>query len=104
MIFKEAYIIQVPDADRSTHRTVIETETYKLIAVLVKDQNQALEESLELVKNEDVNCIILCAGFSNENVGEISKAVGESVAVNVVRGDGRSNQIVANCIEKAGWF
>ena len=103
-MFTEAYVIHVPDADASTHKTLLSTDTYKFIGVLVKDYDQALDECLKLVKEENVNCIILCAGFSNENVGDISKAVGGSVAVSVVRGDGPGNKIVSKCIEEARWF
>lgn len=93
MAFKAVFLAHAPDAEPEKHRCVIETSTYKLFAVAVRGQDQAVEVCKKLVKEEGVHLILLCPGFTHRDVAEISEAVGENVGVFVARGDGRSNTV-----------
>ena len=42
---------------------------------------------------DGIDCLLLCPGFTNYNVSEISQIAGEKVAVAVARGDGPGNKI-----------
>jgi hypothetical protein len=72
---------------------VIETSKYKLFAVVVKNQDQAVKVCEKLVKDEGIHSILLCPGFTHRNVAEIAEAVGRNVAVSVARGDGPASRI-----------
>ena len=85
----------LPDAEPVKHRCVIETSKYKLFAVVVKDQVQAVEECKKCVKEEGIHSVRLCPGFTHRNVAEIAKAVGGNVSVAVARGDGPSSRVSA---------
>ena len=74
---------------------MIETSTYKLFSVVVKNQAQAVEECRKLVKEEGIHSILLCPGFSPKNVAEITEAVGEGVGVAVARGDSPGRRVPA---------
>ncbi len=95
MAFKAAFLAHAPDAEPEKHRCVIETPKYKLYAVVVKDQGQAVEACRALVKEEGIHSILLCPGFAHRNVAEIVEAVGAKVAVSVARGDGPSSRVSA---------
>ncbi len=87
MAFKVVFLAHASDADPEKDRSLIETSVYKLFTIVVKDQAQALEECIKLVKDEGIHSILLCPGFSNKNVAEITEAVGENVGVAVARGN-----------------
>ena len=93
MAFKVVFLAHAPDAEPEKHRCLIETSKYKLFVVVVKGQDQAIEMSKKLVKEEGVHSILLCPGFTHADVAEISEAVGENVGVFVARGDGPSNRV-----------
>ena len=95
MAFKVVFLAHAPDAEPVKHRCVIETSKYKLFAVVVKDQAQAVEECKKLVKEEGIHSVLLCPGFTHRNVAEIAEAVGKNVAVSVARGDGPSSRVSA---------
>jgi len=57
-----------------------------------------------LVREEGIHSILLCPGFTHQNVAEISKAVGENVGVSVARGDGPSSKITKEVMKREGWF
>jgi len=101
--FKTAFITHVPDADPKKHRSVIETSTYELTSVLVKNDEEAIEVCEEL-KKEGVQAFILCPGFTHKAVAQIADALGKDVSISVVRGDGPSNQVALRLMEEAGWF
>lgn len=103
MALKEAFIIKVPNVDPKTHRSEMILPQYEIYTVLVNDYDQALIESKELVENKGVHGIILCAGFSNEEVGSMSKELADNVGVLVVRGDSRSSNIISNAIKSSNW-
>jgi hypothetical protein len=104
MAFKVAFLAHAPDADPEKHTCVIETSKFKLFVVVVKDQDQAVEVCKNLVKNHGVHSILLCPGFTHQNVAQISSAVGEKVGVSVARGDGPSNRVSMEVIKREGWF
>jgi len=95
MAFKVVFLAHASDAEPVKHRCVIETSKYKLFAVVVKDQAQAVEECKKLVKEEGIHSVLLCPGFTHRNVAEIAEAVGKNVAVSVARGDGPSSRVSA---------
>ena len=93
MSFKVAFLAHAPDAEPAKHRCLVETSTYKLFSIVVKDQTQAVQECKTLVKKEGIHSILLCPGFNNNNVAEIAEAVGENVGVAVARGDSPGRRV-----------
>jgi hypothetical protein len=82
---KGAYMFWVPDADPTKHRATISLNSLELVVVAVRDYDQMVEVSKELVK-EGVLFIELCSGFGNIGVARIAEALKE-VPVGVVRFD-----------------
>ena len=103
MAFTTAFIAHAPDADPEKNRSLVETPTYKLLTVVVRDQAQAVETAKSLVEKEGVESIILCPGFTNKAIAEIDDAVGKDVGVSVARGDGPSGAIAAKAMQREGW-
>ena len=95
MPFKVVFLAHASDAEPERDRSLIETSTYKLFSVVVKDQAQAVQECKKLVKEEGIHSVLLCPGFSNKNVAEITEAVGEGVGVAVARGDSPGRRVPA---------
>jgi len=104
MSFKVVFLAHVPDADPEKHRCVVETDMYKLFAVLVRNQNQAVEVCKRLAKEEGIHSIILCPGNTHKDIAEISEAVGREVSVSVARGDNPSMRVAQKIMEREGWF
>jgi len=105
MAFKVLFLAHSPDGEAEKYRCVIETpKYYKLLVVVVKDQEQAIEICKKVVKEEGIQSILLCPGFTHRDIAEISEAVGENVGVFVARGDGPSNRISAEVMRSEGWF
>ena len=105
MAFKVLFLAHAPDAEAEKHRCVIETpKYYKLFVVVVKDQGQAIEICKKVVKEESIQSILLCPGFTHRDIAEISEAVGENVGVFVARGDGPSNRISMEVMGREGWL
>jgi len=102
MAFKVVFLAHAPDAEPDKHRCVVETSKYKLFAVVVKNQEQAVEVCKKLVKEEGIHSILLCPGFTHRDVAEIAEAVGEKVAVAVARGDGPSARASAEVRKREG--
>ncbi len=95
MAFKAVFLAHASDAEPERDRSLIETSTYKLFTVVVKDQVQAVEECKKLVKEESIHSILLCPGFTEKNVAEITEAVGKNVGVAVARGDSPGRKVPA---------
>ena len=93
MAFKAAFLAHASDAEPERDRSLIETSVYKLFTVVVKNQAQAVEECKKLVKEEGIHSVLLCPGFSDKNVEEITEAVGENVGVAVARGDSPGRRV-----------
>jgi hypothetical protein len=104
MAFKTLFIAHTPDADPDKHRVVLETGKYKLTTVLVRNQAQALELCRSMVKDEGIHSVVLCPGFTHQNIAEIAEAVGPSVGVSVARGDGPSGRVTAEVFRREGWL
>ena len=105
MAFKVLFLAHAPDAEADQHRCVIETpKFYKLIVVVVKDQEQAIEVCKKYVRAEGIQSILLCPGFKHKDIAELSEAVGENVGVFVARGDGPSHSISLEVMRSEGWF
>ena len=105
MAFKVLFLAHAPDGEEEKHRCVIETpKYYKLFVVVVKDQKQAIEVCKKVVKEEGIQSILLCPGFTHRDIAEMSEAVGENVGVFVARGDGPSNRISMEVMRSEGWF
>jgi hypothetical protein len=98
MAFKVLFIAHTPDADPDKHRVVLETGKYKLTTVLVRNQAQALELC------RGIHSVLLCPGFTHQDVAEIAEAVGPQVGVTVARGDGPSGRATAEVLRREGWF
>jgi len=104
MAFKVVFIAHAPDAEPEKHQCVVETSKYKLLIRLVKNQEQAVEDCKKLVREEGIHSILLCPGFTHQNVAEISEAVGGNVGVSVARGDGPSSKVAKEVMKREGWF
>ena len=87
MAFKVVFLAHASDAEPERDRSLIETSVYKLHTVVVKDQEQAVKECKKLVQEEGIHSVLLCPGFTDKNVVEITEAVGEDVGVAVARGN-----------------
>jgi Family of unknown function (DUF6506) len=104
MPFTALFIAHAPDADPETHRSEIHTGLYRLISVIVRDQEQAVAVCEELVVAEHIDSILLCPGNAHEDVAGIAAVVGKGVSVSVARGDAPSMRVAAKAMEEAGWF
>jgi hypothetical protein len=100
MAFKALFLSHAPDADYEKHRNVIDTGKYKLFTVVVKNQMEAIKVAQNIYKNEKINAVILCPGFTHNDVSEIFKALEGKVSINVSRGDGPSNKISQPAIQR----
>lgn len=101
MPFKVVFLAHASDAEPERDRSLIETSTYKLFSVVVKDQVQAIEECKKLVEEEGIHSVLLCPGFSEKNVAQITEAVGENVGVAVARGSSPGRRVPAKVRIKA---
>lgn len=86
MKVKAAFIFVAPETDYQTHRAVIETPALTLDIVGVKNYAEGVQIAKELVDN-GVKALELCAGFGNEGIAMISKAVEGRAAVGAVKFD-----------------
>jgi hypothetical protein len=104
MTFNALFLAHTPDADPEKHKCLVETSKYKLYVAFVKDQRQAIEVSKKYFKEKDIHSILLCPGFTNKDIGELSQVLGPNVSICVARGDGPSGRVAAEAMKKAGWF
>lgn len=81
-----AFIFVAPDVDYKTHRTVVDTPVVSLTVVGVKNYTEAVQVAKELVE-QGVKAIELCAGFGNEGIALVSKAVSGRASVGAVKFD-----------------
>ena len=102
MPFTVLFIAHARDADKEKHRSLIDTGTYHLHTVVVKNQQEALEISQEFAENMNIDCILLCPGFTHNDVAEISEITGGKVSVSVARGDGPGSKISLEARKRAG--
>jgi hypothetical protein len=104
MAFKVLLLVHAPDADKEKHRSVIDTGMYRLFSVVVKDQEEALEVCSDFVKRENIDSILLCPGFTHNDVAEIARSAGNNVAVSVARGDGPSSRVSLEARKREGYL
>jgi len=81
-----AFIFVAPEVDYKTHRTVVDTPVVNLTVAGVKNYTEAVEVARELVE-QGVKAIELCAGFGNEGIALVSKAVKGKASVGAVKFD-----------------
>ncbi|MDF1520989.1 MAG: DUF6506 family protein [Brevefilum sp.] len=101
MSFNVLVMVHSPDADSEMHRSFIDTGKFKLWSVVVRDQAEALDVAKRLVEEKQIDSILLCPGFSHQDVAEILTAFDGQVGVSVARGDGLSNKIAAQARARA---
>ncbi len=104
MAFKAAFLAHAPDAEPGKNQSIIETPKYKLFVVAVRNQAQAEEECERLFKNEGIHSVMLCPGFTSENVAALSRVLKGKVGVFVARGDGPSTKAAQEIMAREGWF
>ncbi|MFO7997122.1 MAG: DUF6506 family protein [Dehalococcoidia bacterium] len=105
-MFKTADIIMAPNADPTKHRASVKGDQFEYTMVVIRlfDFDQAAQVCKDLVEKEGIQSISLCVGFSHEGVAKVRSAVGESVPVNVSRGDVPSTMMTAQILTKEGWL
>ena len=100
MAFKALFLAHAPDADYEKHHNVIDTGRYRLFTVVVKTQSEAIAVSKNIYEKEKIDAVMLCPGFTHNDVSEIFQALEGKVSVNVSRGDGPSNKISMPAIQR----
>ena len=100
MAFKALFLAHAPDADYEKHHNVIDTGKYKLFTFVVKNQSEATKVSKSVYEKEKIDAIMLCPGFTHNDVSDIFQALDGKVSVNVSRGDGPSNKISQPVIQR----
>ena len=103
MAFRVLFIAHCPDAEPEKHRSRLETGKYQLTTVLVRNQAQALEAARQGAK-DGIHSVMLCPGFTHQDIAEIAQAVGPQVGISVARGDGPSGKLTSEVFRKEGWF
>lgn len=86
MKVKAAFLFVAPEVDRTKAKALIETPVVDLTVVGVKNYDEAETAAKELVAN-GVKAIELCAGFGNQGIARISKAVEGKASVGAVKFD-----------------
>lgn len=84
--FVAAFVYVAPECDPKVQRTVIPGSAIDMHVVGCSTYDQAEEAAKELVA---LGCtaIELCAGFGNEGIARIKRAVGKDIAVGAVKFD-----------------
>jgi hypothetical protein len=103
MAFKALCLSHAPDADFTKHKSFIDTGKYKLWTVVVKTQEEAVNVAKDLYEKEKIEAILLCPGFTHNDVAELFQALEGKVSVNVSRGDGPSGRIAFEAMEGANF-
>jgi hypothetical protein len=81
-----AFIFVAPEVDYKKHNTEIDTPVVHLYVVGVQNYDEAEIVAKELVEH-GVKAIELCAGFGNEGIARVSKAVEGKASVGAVKFD-----------------
>jgi hypothetical protein len=105
-MFKSLFIIMAPDGDPTKHRATITTDKAEVNTVFIETFNfdQAVDVAKDMVQNQGVQSVYLCAGFTHQAVARIASAVGDKAAVQVARGDVPSTMLAGEIVTKEGWF
>ena len=86
MTFKAAFIFVAPGVDSATNNHEFVSPGLTLTVIGVSTYAEAEQVAIDLVE-KGVGAIELCAGFGNEGVSRITKAVDGRAIVGVVRFD-----------------
>ena len=81
-----AFMFVAPETDSKVHNAIIETPILRLEVVGVKNYAEGIIEAKRLVEG-GVKALELCAGFGNEGIAMISKAVEGKASVGAVKFD-----------------
>lgn len=100
MAFKAAFVAHAPDANPKENKALIETEKYKLFVMVVSNQDEALSVCKNLAEEEGIHSILLCPGFTHQDVAAICQAVGPEVGIGVARTDGPGARIAGAVIAR----
>ncbi len=85
-MFECAFIYVADGLDGSKQRAVIPSDTINMNVIGVKNYDEAEVVAKEMAA-KGCSAIELCAGFGNEGIARIKKAVGPNVAVGAVKFD-----------------
>jgi len=85
-VFKAAFIFIAPEAIPEKNYSWVKTPEVELKTLAVSSYKQACEQ-VNILVEEGVIAIELCAGFGNQGVAEITKAAQGRVKIGVVRFD-----------------
>lgn len=86
MKFIAGFLYVAPKCDPKIQRALVPGEAIDLHVVGCSNYDQAEEAAKELVA-AGCSAIELCAGFGNEGIARIQKAVGPEIAVGAVKFD-----------------
>jgi len=83
---KAAFMFIAPETDHQKHHAVIATPVAELTIIGVKNYQEAEMVAKTLVER-GIEVIELCAGFGNNGVAAVNRAVNGQIPVGVVRFD-----------------
>lgn len=86
MKFECAFIYVAPGCDPAKERTVVEGDSINMNVTGCATYDQAEVIAKEMVA-KGCSAIELCAGFGNEGIARIKRAVGPGIAVGAVKFD-----------------
>ncbi|MCP4178981.1 MAG: hypothetical protein GY756_14565 [bacterium] len=95
MTCKNLTLYKINGTDKNKDKNVIKIKNCNIYSVCIPNFEEALEVCLEYIREKNIDSIILCAGFTNIEVGEIDKATGENINVSVVRNDSSPSTMAA---------
>ena len=85
-MFECGFIYVAPGLDPAEQRAVIPSSDINMTVIGCANYEQAEEVAKELVA-KGCTAVELCAGFGNEGIARIKKAVGPGIAVGAVKFD-----------------
>lgn len=86
MKVEAAFLFIAPNTDMNKHKAYIQTDILNLNVVGVSTYAQACEVAKKLVAG-GVKAIELCAGFGNDGIAQVKKAVENKAYVGAVKFD-----------------
>ncbi|MDP2931285.1 MAG: DUF6506 family protein [Chloroflexota bacterium] len=106
MALKAAFIMLAPDGDPLKHRASVKTGKLEIttVAVSLFDFDEAVDVCRNLVRDEGIQALFLCAYFSHEEVARVARAVSEKVPVHAARSDVPGAMKMSAMYMTEGWF
>lgn len=86
MKFECAFIYVAPGLDSKIDRAIIPSENINMNVIGCANYDEAEKVAKEMAE-KGCNAIELCAGFGNEGIARIKKAVGNNIAIGAVKFD-----------------